>query len=302
MSEEILATGRFRVDRKRALEKMERFQLADPLAYTLELVAAAVAAGATRIAVENDSDDFVLRWDGAGPERDELDGLFDHLFGGASGPRAAFLQHLAMGVLGALGQSPKWVHVDRPGLRLAVTDPTETQAVELAHAPFPDGATTRVHVRQRWSLANVAEALLLPLHGAPEARLLRDRARWCPVPLTLDGTPVERPKPPLAFAEATTRGHLWLVEGPSRVDIVRHGIVVGTLERSVGSLGVFGWLPGDGVNLDASRAEIVRDKAFEALDRALDDAVAALVATFAATAGPRVVALDAARAPDELLR
>ncbi len=278
--EEVLARGRFRVDRRRALEKMEKFQLANPLAYTLELVAAAVAAGATRIEIENDSDDFVLRWDGDGPTRDELDALFDHLFGGAASPRAAMLQHLALGVLGALGQSPKWVHVDREGvggppLRLAVTNPAETRSVEHAH----DGKGTRVHVRQRLSMANLAEALLSPFQHAAEARLVRERARWCPVPVLLDGVAIPRPTPKEPLGGWSGEGELWLVpDQRARIDLVRRGVVVGTVERGVGPLGVTGWLRADTVELDASRANVVEDGAWEALGRAIDEAVGRLVA------------------------
>jgi hypothetical protein len=283
VSEEILATGRFRVDRRRALEKMEKFQLADPRAYTLELVAAAVSAGATRIDVRNDSDDFELSWEGDGPTRDELDGIFDHLFAKPTSPRAGMLQHLAVGVLGALGQAPTWVRVDRggtPPLRLSIDDPTSTLAVEHAH-----GVTgTRVHVRQRLSAQNLAEALLLPLRDPGEARLLREAARWCPVPVYIGGKPIVAPIPSPARATwaspsgASPRGALWLVPDPrQRVDVVRKGIVVGQVERNVGRLGVAGWFAGDTLHLDASRARVVEDDTWKGYGKALDDAVCALL-------------------------
>ena len=64
---EQLSKGRFRVDRKRALSKLERFQLEDPTRYVLELVAAAVCAGASRVDIRNDADDFELSFRGAAP-------------------------------------------------------------------------------------------------------------------------------------------------------------------------------------------------------------------------------------------
>jgi hypothetical protein len=278
MSEEILAKGRFRVDRKRALEKMERFQLADPLAYTVELLAAAVLAGATRVEVTNDSDDFVLRWDGDGPTRDELDGLFDHLFTGGDG-RGAMLQHLAMGLLGALGQKPKWIHVDRaamgddPALRLTVADPTETRSTPHPH----DERGTRIHVRDRLTFATLWEALR-PGQAA-ESRLLAARARWCPVPVVLNGTPVPRPAPPDgALARHTLpNADLWLLDGAASLDIVRHGVVVGQVERPVGPMRVGGWMRGDTLELDASRANIVRDEVWKGFERQLEAGVAALL-------------------------
>lgn len=306
MSEEILATGRFRVDRRRALEKMEKFQLADPRAYTLELVAAAVFAGATRIDVRNDSDDFEITWEGDGPTREELDGIFDHLFAKPTTPRAGMLQHLAVGVLGALGQAPTWVRVDRggtPPLRLSVDDPTTTLAVEHAHGVVG----TRVHVRQRLSASNLAEALFLPLRDPGEARLLREAARWCPVPLHIGGKRILAPPAP-STARATWaepgRGQLWLVIDPrARVDVVRRGVVVGQAERGVGGLGITGWFGGDTLHLDASRARVVEDDTWAAFGKALDVAVAELLDGFAASAatappplsdGDRAALLDAA--------
>ncbi len=283
MSEEVLAKGRFRVDRRRALEKMERFQLADPRAYTLELVAAAVAAGATRIDIRNDSDDFELSWEGDGPTREELDGIFDHLFARPTTARAEMLQHLAVGILGALGQAPRWVRLDRggaPSLRLTVDDPAETLAVEHAH-----GVTgTRVHVRQRLTVSSLAEALLLPLRDPEETRLLRAAARWCPVPVHVGGSPLVAPTPPKGAAAwaAPGKGALWLTsDRAAHVDVVRRGVVVGRLERPVGRLRIVGWLGGDALTLDASRGKVVEDAAWTTFVAALDAAIAALLVRYA---------------------
>jgi hypothetical protein len=46
-----VATGAFGVDRDKAREKLRHFQLADPCAWLLEAVRAAVVAGATDISV-----------------------------------------------------------------------------------------------------------------------------------------------------------------------------------------------------------------------------------------------------------
>ena len=284
MSEEILAKGRFRVDRRRALEKMERFQLADPRAYTLELVAAAVAAGATRIDIRNDSDDFELSWEGEGPTREEIDGIFDHLFARPDTARAQMLQHLAIGVLGALGQTPKWVRLDRggsPPLRLQVDDPAETLSVEHAHGVIG----TRIHVRQRITASNLAEALLLPLRAPEETRLLRTAARWCPVPLHLGGAALAAPTYPTARAawSAPGQGALWLVaERGGQVDVVRRGVTVGSVERAIGALGVVGWWSGDTLALDASRGKVVEDTRWHTFLKALDGGVEALLGALAA--------------------
>ena len=54
---EVVSEGRFTLDRDKAREKMRQFQLADPRAYVLELVQAAVLKGAAEIAFDIDADD-----------------------------------------------------------------------------------------------------------------------------------------------------------------------------------------------------------------------------------------------------
>ena len=67
--------GAFTVDAEKAREKIERFRLADPLAYVVELVQAAVLVGARRIDIDVDADDFCLRCDGSPFSRADLTDL-----------------------------------------------------------------------------------------------------------------------------------------------------------------------------------------------------------------------------------
>lgn len=219
MSGEIVGRGRFRVDRRRALDKMEKFQLEDPYRYVLELLAAARCAGATRVDVYNDSDDFIVTWDGKLPTRDELETLFDRLFGEADSPHGAMLQHLALGAIAANGLKPRWLRLDRSelgeegGLRLVITNPTETLSERYEHDDL-DGM--RVHVREQLGAATIAEALVLFLQEPVEARLIRGAARWFPVPVVVNGREMGREQAPTdAIAGRRFRGeregHLWLV-------------------------------------------------------------------------------------------
>jgi hypothetical protein len=76
----VLARGTVRVDPKAALAKMRAYQLADPVAYVLEVVRAAVWAGAKEVHLENDSDDLVVWHDGPAPHADDLARILEHLF------------------------------------------------------------------------------------------------------------------------------------------------------------------------------------------------------------------------------
>ncbi|MEQ1570296.1 MAG: hypothetical protein ABMA64_31970, partial [Myxococcota bacterium] len=268
----VVGRGGFRVDRKLGLEKMAKFQLEDPYRYVLELVAAAVCAGATAIDIDNDSDDFVIRWSGALPTQVELEGLFDHLFGDPDDARGQMLQHLAVGALGATGLSPRWLRIDRaalddePAVRLEVRDPTETPVVPLTDDP-PEGV--RVSVREQLGAATLAEAVQLLFRPPLEARLIQGAARHCPAPIRINGQPVDRAIPD--HAVRVTDGWLWL--GAPSVEVVRHGVVVGhaSLPPLAGTP-VGGVLFAGAVRLNASRSEVVDDGRWT-------DARAALVAS-----------------------
>lgn len=282
MSGTVVGKGRFRVDRKLALEKMEKFQLEDPYRYVLELVAAAVCAGAERITITNDSDDFVIAWTGMLPTRAELDGLFDALFGHPDDAREHLLQHLAVGTLGALGLSPRWLRIDRgptddePGVRLDIREATETVTVDRDE----DLDGMRIAVREQLGPATMAEALTLLFRDPIEARLIQGAARWCPVPIRINDRPMPSAIPTQAVAGGPTQnGHLWLVPlTDGIIDVVRHGIVVGHVPGwRLGAFSVTGWLRDDALRLNASRSAVVEDDRWRTFLSALEAAQAAFV-------------------------
>lgn len=245
---EIVARGTFKLDRRRAMDKLARFQLEVPHRYVLELVAAAVRGGATAIEVRNDSDDFEIGWDGIAPTAHELDFLFDHIFSASTEGRPRMLQHLAQGLFGAIGLNPSWVHIDRPGARYDLTDPLEPVRSE---SPRTEGVF--VHVRERFGWEVVRE-FMNPL-AAAEARLLRDDAWTCPVPLVVNGKDVRKRHRELALTP----------DGNAVVVVVRDGIVVQRETVTVGPLRLEGVVVADTLDLNASRSKVVRNSRWNAL-------------------------------------
>jgi len=245
---DIVAHGTFKLDRRRAMEKMSRFQLEDPHRYVLELVAAAVRGGASEIHVRNDSDDFEISWDGEAPTAEELDFLFDHVFTRSAEDRPRMLQHFAQGLFGALGLGPSWVRVERPGVRYDMTDPLDIQreSCERTEGVF-------VHVRERFGWAVVRE-LMNPWDGLHERNLLKRFAWTCPVPLVVNGKTINRSHPPLEL----------IAGSPARsVALVRDGIIVHHEHVPAGEMRVTGVLVDDHLALNASRSKVVRDKHWE---------------------------------------
>ncbi|MCP4807824.1 MAG: hypothetical protein GY884_20975 [Proteobacteria bacterium] len=258
----VVRSGEFKLDRRRAMEKLARFQLQDPHRYVLELVAAAVRAGATAVAIENDADDFAITWDGRHPTADEIEALFDHIFSQKADDDARMLQHLAQGIHGALGLAPKWVHLVRPGLHLDLSDP-----LEVVHTRHGRIEGVRIHVRERFSMAVVREWVTPTI----ERRMLQAEAAWCPIPIEINGARLRRhlTGPPPGFrSETVGGGHVWLAEqGP--IQVVRDGIRVDTIELTAGGLALRGAVHADDLKLNASRSKVVRDNAWQKLVRQL---------------------------------
>lgn len=185
--------GRFTLDPAKAREKLQKFQLVEPHAYPVHLVAAAVASGATRIDLHLDADDLRLDFDGRPFLAEEMEHLFASLFSTERQAWLIRLKELAIGINAALVLKPRWVDVEswsgREGIHLRVYP--ERDRLERVR-PGPDaGLNTRIHVRQRLGLKKVLR--YLSKRTTPEEAALRQRCRLCPVPVRLNGEQLSGP-------------------------------------------------------------------------------------------------------------
>ncbi|MCA9620713.1 MAG: hypothetical protein KC731_16935, partial [Myxococcales bacterium] len=106
----LIASGQFRVDAARAVEKLREHQLVDLHHYTHELARAAVASGAPRIDLDYDADDVHLVFAGEPLAPGSLERLLDHVLTPSEGDLASQrIRCLAMGVNAALGLDPAFV-------------------------------------------------------------------------------------------------------------------------------------------------------------------------------------------------
>ena len=103
---ELVATGAFRVDAAKALEKLGRYQTPEAQLFMLPWVRAAVAGGATRVGMSLAKDgNFMMNFDGQ-PVRPDLADPTACLFADAPEPR---LKQFAVGILAALRLDPQEV-------------------------------------------------------------------------------------------------------------------------------------------------------------------------------------------------
>lgn len=194
--------GRLRVDAARAVDKLRDYQLADPVLWVLEVIRAAVLAGATRIDVYGDTDDVVVSWEGPPLAPDEPTRLFEELVDPAPAAARRHLRLLATGVNSALGTEPRWVDVVRcdgtgelSAVRYAprllerrgdVAEGLRSLAVEpRAPSPRAPARGGMVHLR-RFPLLS-AMPVLVGIGGPPELGAVRRACDDLSVPLTING-------------------------------------------------------------------------------------------------------------------
>jgi hypothetical protein len=107
----LTASGEFRLDRDKAREKMQKFQLRDPHHYVLEFVQAAHLLGADDIRFDIDADEMRVQLTNVSVTADDLEDIYDAVFSASTDPRTRALRHLAIGLNAAQAMEPSVVRV-----------------------------------------------------------------------------------------------------------------------------------------------------------------------------------------------
>ena len=90
------SSGRFSLEAKKALEKMQEFRLHDPAEYILQLVSCAVMRGASQLQIEINGRDVRVGFDGEPFSARELEQIFDCASQQSQHPLTAAGAHLAI--------------------------------------------------------------------------------------------------------------------------------------------------------------------------------------------------------------
>lgn len=102
----------FKLARRRAIEKLRRFALADPYFYILEIIQAAIAGGADFVDIACAEGEVLISWTGGVLREDELAQLFDFLFASKERLDLAHVRSLALGVNALLLFEPEQVVIE----------------------------------------------------------------------------------------------------------------------------------------------------------------------------------------------
>ena len=251
---EHVGSGAFRIDRKRALELLARYQLESPLHFPLAWARAASAAQARSIELVDGRERFSLEFDGAPFSERELAGLLAALPEETSEPR---VRELARGTAAALSQvKAVTVHSGRAPARIALRATVEGDTVERI-----DETAKRTIVTAHWPGGKRPKVF----DGVIEAL----RRRSFPGRLTLGGHVLGSVPPGYwqPFEEEGVRGCL----APSRLKDVSYlrlhhlgvecGKVVGELKDHAQ---VRAFVDSPELRLDLSQGSILRDERYDA--------------------------------------
>lgn len=203
---EVVSSGSFTLDLRKAREKLRKFQLAEPCFYLMKVLQAAVSAGAERIdiALGRRSVNFYAVLPAGGPlaqAQPLIDGLQE-----PQGLGAGALRHLAIGLNSAWSVDPAFVSVsyygrEKKGGWKLVIGQEEIQlhpCPELPSKPAADLYPTLD--RLEFTLERDSSVSSYVRSVASEHMGILHRCAFCPVPLYLDARrvigqfgPPERP-------------------------------------------------------------------------------------------------------------
>lgn len=185
--------GSFSVDVDKANEKIERFRLADPLGYVLELVQAARLAGATRVDVVIGARDLVMRCNGRAFSATDLKDLEAAILVTNPDDHPA-RQQLALGVSASRALDPRFVRVRSGGHALTLDD--EGTRLEADGTELGADVVTEVAVQESFRLGHFVDFVRGAFGKQREEHLLHDRCRYARFDVVVNGVSVSgRPAP-----------------------------------------------------------------------------------------------------------
>jgi len=290
--------GSFSFDREKAREKLRTFQVAEPQRYVLHFIAVAALKGATRIEVLCDSDDLIVRFDGAAITTEDLEDLYNASFAAAHSDEQRARQQLAIGIHAALALNPRHVRVVSGTEEGGVSLLARHDAADVV-GPADPGGGTQIHVKQRFRPGLMVRFIRHLRGDLAEATWLRARGLHATLPITLNGRAIsvgltlagaEHCKP---GANGPARGVAGLLPGRAQgvIRLVRHGVWICDESSPWMPLGMVAVIADDLLLTDLSGDKVVLDEE-HARCLALARVLAAEVV--AAAVGPGVaVELDA---------
>lgn len=184
----------FKLARRRAIEKLRRFALADPYFYILEIIQAAIAGHADFVDIACAEGEVLISWTGGSLREDELAQLFDFLFASKERLDLAHVRSLALGVNALMLFEPEQVVIESgdgtPGNTARMVVRAGAESVEVGRGQGTMAGTyVRASKLNREKVANET-GRRGDDDGGLEYATVESRCLTAPVPLVFNGQPL----------------------------------------------------------------------------------------------------------------
>ncbi len=285
----------FTLSRERAIEKLRDFTLRRPGQAVLELVQAAVFAGATYIAIDARDDRLVVAWVGTPPlQEGQLTQLFDYLFADSAADGQRHLVQLAVAVNAMLREERGTVRIESGNGNAGESLRLDLNPKGAGEVGVPESALAGTYVAMErprswwrfWQRTAITE----------EQVLVEEQCRYTPVPILLNGTAPFGYRATRKIRSFHQGGEESFDEGPggrrgslhlrpveSSVDLVVAGVRVTTVSlpelglvrngardaRGMGGFQFSGVVCDDRLRKTADQSDVVRDERFAEMLQAL---------------------------------
>lgn len=265
----------FTLARSKAIEKMREFTLRHPRQYVLELVQAAVFAGARWIAVDVRSDALVVAWVGGKTlTATELQDLFDYLFADQGQTDSRHLMQTAIGINAILQRKPRRIRVESGDGHDGSTSRMDLDGKGKGTVGTPESPLAGTYIYADFGKSWFGRFAAVDSFP-PEAELVETRCVYTPTPILLNGNApfgyrssraiqLFGVKRSVAFDQDRCRGALGIPESGVKegVRLVVGGVWVN--DRVLSELGspIVGVIADDRLRKTADMSDIVEDGRF----------------------------------------
>jgi len=176
----------FTLSREKAIEKLREFSLRHPRQYILELIQAAVFAGATYIAVDINRDRLLVAWVGGRSfQKEELGSIFDYLFADRGEMSTRHLTQLAIGLNALLQRKPKLIRIESGDGTSGSTTRMDIDKTGEGELGVPESGLAGTYLLVEYPRSWLPRLQRSGYH--PEEGLIETRCLYVPVPVLLNG-------------------------------------------------------------------------------------------------------------------
>jgi hypothetical protein len=179
---------RFTLSREKAIEKQREFALRHPRQYILELIQAAVFAGATYIAIDVRPQSCLVAWVGGTQiEARELENLLDYLFADRADRKHRHLVQMAVGVNALLQRRPRTLRIETGDGGSAIRMDLDAEGAGTVGVPEDAIGGTYLYAEFATGWMSRFTGAMSGNKHTEEQKLVEVRCLYTPVPILLNG-------------------------------------------------------------------------------------------------------------------